>query len=251
MDDAHGNDARLPAQPHETIDRLADGVLPALIARLDASGLGELEVRAEGWRIRLRKPYDRRRSLTLPEGRRRRGEAGEGPHQARHERPDAGSTAGADPGRGTAGQASSGRREEHGRGARAGLGGAAGREPAGPGGALGDGHGPGGGPDPQAGRGEAPAPAVATAPAVGYFGTREGWTTGRHVRSGDVVGYVDCLGVRQEVMAPVDGFLGRLLAEPGEAVEYGQPLLHIDLPAPPPQPSPSAAPDGGTDPEGD
>ncbi len=200
MDDAHGNDARLPAQPHETIDRLADGVLPALIARLDASGLGELEVRAEGWRIRLRKPYDRRRSLTLPEGRRRRGEAGEGPHQARHERTDVGSTAGADP---------------------------------------------------QAGRGEAPAPAVATAPAVGYFGTREGWTTGRHVRSGDVVGYVDCLGVRQEVMAPVDGFLGRLLAEPGEAVEYGQPLLHIDLPAPPPQPSPSATPDGGTDPEGD
>ncbi len=76
------------------------------------------------------------------------------------------------------------------------------------------------------------APAIATSPAVGYFTPREGWTTGRHVLSGDVVGYVDCLGVRQDVVAPADGFVGRLLAQAGEAVEYGQPLVHVDLPLP-------------------
>jgi len=44
------------------------------------------------------------------------------------------------------------------------------------------------------------------------------------------VGYVDCLGVRQDVVAPADGFVGRLLAQAGEAVEYGQSLVHVDLP---------------------
>ena len=37
------------------IARLADDVLPALVARLEASALGELEVRDAGWRVRLRK----------------------------------------------------------------------------------------------------------------------------------------------------------------------------------------------------
>ncbi len=88
------------------------------------------------------------------------------------------------------------------------------------------------------------APSIAASPAVGYFTPRDGWTTGRHVRSGDVVGYVDCLGVRQDVLAPVDGFLGRLLAQAGEAVEYGQPLVHLDLPqaGPAQDPAPPADP---------
>jgi hypothetical protein len=38
------------------IARLADELLPVLIARLEASGLGELEVREDGWRVRLRRP---------------------------------------------------------------------------------------------------------------------------------------------------------------------------------------------------
>lgn len=41
---------------HAAIDRLADDVLPALIAKLGATGLGELEVREGGWRVRLRRP---------------------------------------------------------------------------------------------------------------------------------------------------------------------------------------------------
>lgn len=39
-----------------TMARLADDVLPTLIDRLTHSGLGELEVRQDGWRIRLRRP---------------------------------------------------------------------------------------------------------------------------------------------------------------------------------------------------
>ena len=44
------------AADHAAIDRLADDVLPALIAKLGATGLGELEVREGGWRVRLRRP---------------------------------------------------------------------------------------------------------------------------------------------------------------------------------------------------
>jgi hypothetical protein len=56
------------------IAQLAGDLLPALIARLDASDLGELEVRGEGWRVRLRKPFDRRRPPVLAESRRSRPE---------------------------------------------------------------------------------------------------------------------------------------------------------------------------------
>jgi biotin carboxyl carrier protein len=200
--------------PPETIARLADDLLPALIARLDASGLGELEVRTDAWRIRLRKPYDRRRGLTLPEGRRRPGEPAEATHGRRGEparsepahasRPDGG-------GHGSLAGAGHGDPSGEMQGvARIAIEGDAYADPAMPADPL--------------------APAIAASPAVGYFTPRDGWTTGRHVRSGDVVGYVDCLGVRQDVLAPVDGFLGRLLAQAGEAVEYGQPLVHLDLP---------------------
>ncbi len=41
---------------HTAIDRLSEGLLPALIAKLGATGLGELEVREGGWRVRLRRP---------------------------------------------------------------------------------------------------------------------------------------------------------------------------------------------------
>jgi biotin carboxyl carrier protein len=40
---------------------------------------------------------------------------------------------------------------------------------------------------------------------------------------------VDVLGVRQEVASPVDGILGATLVEPGDAVEYGQDLVRIEL----------------------
>ena len=45
---------------HAAIDRLADELLPALVAKLGASGLGELAVREGSWRVRLRMPGDGR-----------------------------------------------------------------------------------------------------------------------------------------------------------------------------------------------
>jgi len=44
------------AADHAAIDRLTEDLLPALIAKLGATGLGELEVREGGWRVRLRRP---------------------------------------------------------------------------------------------------------------------------------------------------------------------------------------------------
>ena len=43
---------------HAAIDRLSGELLPALIAKLGATGLGELEVREGAWRVRLRRPLD-------------------------------------------------------------------------------------------------------------------------------------------------------------------------------------------------
>jgi pyruvate/2-oxoglutarate dehydrogenase complex dihydrolipoamide acyltransferase (E2) component len=42
------------------------------------------------------------------------------------------------------------------------------------------------------------------------------------------------LGVAQDVVSPADGIIGASLAEAGDAVEYGQPLLSIELVAPTP-----------------
>ena len=134
------------------LTRLADEILPALIARLDVSDLGELEVRHDGWRVRLR----RNLAAAIPE-------------------PVATATSGG----GTATEA------------------------------------------PHKG---------ATSPAVGYFIPNEKTPVGRKVAGGDVLGWVEVLGVRQEVVAPRDGVVGRVLAEAGQAVEYGQELAVIDGP---------------------
>jgi pyruvate/2-oxoglutarate dehydrogenase complex dihydrolipoamide acyltransferase (E2) component len=52
---------------------------------------------------------------------------------------------------------------------------------------------------------------------------------GTRVRAGDRLAYVDVLGVRQEVVSPVDGIVGATLAEAGDAVEYGQELVRLEL----------------------
>lgn len=55
----HGDAERSPAEraaDHAAIDRLSRELLPALIAKLGATGLGELEVREGSWRVRLRRP---------------------------------------------------------------------------------------------------------------------------------------------------------------------------------------------------
>jgi methylmalonyl-CoA carboxyltransferase small subunit len=148
--------SREAPSPGHPLAIVAEQLLPALVARLGVSGLGELEVRQGDWRVRLRR------------------------------------------------QASPGR-------------------PTGPAGAaVGD-----------AARSQGPGrPAVArgmvTAPAVGYYTPRDGMRVGQPVAAGDVFGWVDVLGVRQDVVAPLAGIVGRLLVAPGQAVEYGQELLQID-----------------------
>ena len=70
---------------------------------------------------------------------------------------------------------------------------------------------------------------VATSPAVGIFQPRAEARQGSPVRAGDRLGVVDMLGIPQEVVAPADGVVGSRLAEPGDAVEYGQELVVIEL----------------------
>jgi acetyl-CoA carboxylase biotin carboxyl carrier protein len=62
---------------------------------------------------------------------------------------------------------------------------------------------------------------------VGYFATRPELAVGARVSQGDVLGWVDVLGVRQELVAPADGLVGKLLVGPGDPVEYGQELVQL------------------------
>jgi biotin carboxyl carrier protein len=59
MSDPKARAAQDVGHDHAAIRRIADELLPALMARLEASPLGELEVSQDGWRLRLRKPLDR------------------------------------------------------------------------------------------------------------------------------------------------------------------------------------------------
>ena len=186
------------ASDHAAIDRLAGELLPALIAKLGATGLGELEVRQDGWRVRLRRPAD---------------------GAARAERRPTGSASRSQPGH--AGHGHGPLPTEGHRAARQGSPSANGAShgqqvPVGPG--------RGTGPD-------APAdgPTVASSPAVGIYRPDPDSTAGRRVRAGDRLGVVDMLGVPQEVLAPADGVLGEQLVDAGDAVEYGQELVVIEF----------------------
>jgi acetyl-CoA carboxylase biotin carboxyl carrier protein len=72
---------------------------------------------------------------------------------------------------------------------------------------------------------------------VGYFSPAPELAVGVSVQAGDLLGLVDVLGIEQEVVAPDDGVIARVLAEDGQAVEYGQALAEID-------PMPSGLHDG-------
>lgn len=133
------------------LEGLTEEVLPALIARLRASRLGELEVRTADWRIRLRRD------------------------------PKASPRSGAP--------------------ARAAATGADQPELNG---------------------------SVARSTAVGYFTPSRDLVPGQAVQAGDALGFIDVLGIGQEVVAPADGIIANVLAEDGQAVEYGQPLAEID-----------------------
>ncbi len=144
-----------------TIARLANEVVPALIERLAASNLGELEVRQDGWRVRLRRAVN--------------GDIPAGPAaQAPHKPAAVAHAADQQPPR---------------------------REPV---------------------RGQV------KSPAVGYFTLRDGIAPGGKVRASDNLGFVDVLGVRQEVVSPVDGVLKSLEVESGQAVEFGQVIGRVE-----------------------
>jgi len=182
------------------IERLADELLSPIIAHFNASGLGELEIRRGGWRVRLRAPAAARFAR-----------AADGI--------DAGVSAG--PGRkasrmtGGLGAAST-----------AGLASGIGQATAD---AAGGSDRPS---DVPAARAAADAH-VAASPGVGYFSLRDGLAAGSALRRGDVLGHVDVLGVKVEVVSPADSIVAQVLADGGEAVEYGQELVRLE---------PSAAP---------
>lgn len=176
---------------HAAIDRLADELLPALVAKLGASGLGELDVREGAWRVRLRMPGDGRGARRSAAG----GSRGAGrevhglqPHPAGH---------GGPPIAGHAVPAAAAHAETA-------------------------------TPDAAAGPGAA-SRIVAVSPAVGFYRPRADLAAGSRVRAGDRLGFVDVLGVAQEVVAPVDGIVGASLVEPGEPVEYGQEIVEVEL----------------------
>jgi biotin carboxyl carrier protein len=196
------------AADHAAIDRLAEELLPALVAKLSASGLGEIEVGEGSWTVRVRRPADasasHTRRTTDRASRSQPGHAGhghapggfEGHRSAREAKATTAlSTNGSTPGTSetvvpaTSPPASSRTTDE----------------------------------------GTDRYRVVATSPAVGVFQPRPEAKSGTRVRSGDRLGAVDMLGVPQEVVAPADGIVGASLVEAGQTVEYGQELVIIEL----------------------
>ena len=153
-------------EARQVISRLTDEMVPRLIERLSKSELAELEVREDGWRIRVR------RAVVAADG-----------------------AAEAQPKQAVKG---------HARTAQVPV--------------LAD---------QQAQKREQRAGTVHS-PAVGYFTPRKGIEEGASVRRGDALGHIDVLGVRQEVVAPMDGVLKGFEVESGQAVEFGEPLAKVE-----------------------
>jgi biotin carboxyl carrier protein len=85
------------------------------------------------------------------------------------------------------------------------------------------------GTDATAGAAGAAAPSVGVAsPAVGFFVYADGLGPGLAVEKGDALGQVEMLGIRHDVRAPRRGTVRHLVAESGEAVEYGQVVLELE-----------------------
>jgi acetyl-CoA carboxylase biotin carboxyl carrier protein len=65
-------------------------------------------------------------------------------------------------------------------------------------------------------------------PGVGFFLYADGLGPGLQVAKGDALGHVEVLGVRHDVRAPRAGTVRHLVAESGEAVEYGQVVVDME-----------------------
>lgn len=73
-----------------------------------------------------------------------------------------------------------------------------------------------------------PATLGVASPAVGFFVYADGLGPGLDVTKGDALGHVEMLGVRHDVRAPRAGTVRHLVAESGEAVEFGQTVVEIE-----------------------
>jgi acetyl-CoA carboxylase biotin carboxyl carrier protein len=87
---------------------------------------------------------------------------------------------------------------------------------------------PAAGPQPSSPPAEAAAAVGVASPAVGFFVYADGLGPGLQVTKGDELGHVEMLGVRHDVRAPRAGTVRHLVAESGEAVEYGQVVLELE-----------------------
>jgi acetyl-CoA carboxylase biotin carboxyl carrier protein len=76
--------------------------------------------------------------------------------------------------------------------------------------------------------GPTPVPVGVSSPAVGFFVYADGLGPGLEVGKGDSLGHVEMLGVRHDVRAPRAGTVRNLVAESGEAVEYGQVVVELE-----------------------
>ena len=74
----------------------------------------------------------------------------------------------------------------------------------------------------------APSALAVSSPAVGFFVYADGLGPGLGVTKGDALGHVEMLGVRHDVRAPRAGTVRNLVAESGEAVEYGQVVVELE-----------------------
>ncbi len=73
-----------------------------------------------------------------------------------------------------------------------------------------------------------PSGVAVASPAVGFFVYAEGLGPGLDVAKGDPLGQVEMLGIRHDVRAPRSGTVRNLVAESGEAVEYGQVVVELE-----------------------
>ena len=198
---------------HAGIAKLTEDLLPALVAKLGSSNLGELEVREGDWHVRLRRPFGvgpgEGRRVTDKPSRSQPGHEGHGHGRAAPEHRGSRGGSGASSGSPTGTTAGTGAASaSHNGTGRPSAGGSAG------------------------GDGADQSRTVATSPGVGFFQPGARAASGTKVRAGDSLGTVDVIGVPQDVLCPADGIVGSTLVESGTAVEYGQELIRIELSAP-------------------